>query len=152
MLGTHHHAPPPGSRGIRGPPRAQVSSLTLANPTPTSRVRVRGYKQTRAALFPVPNFHLKNFSVPSQYNRAGTLGEHSPPRAALGVRGCGSAPGCPHLTAAAPGARGAHGPRASAERPVRLTGAHGCPAPAAAWPGGGRLGSEPAARSPALNW
>lgn len=26
------------------------------------------------------------------------------------------------------------------------------PVPAAAWPGGGRLGSEPAARSLALNW
>lgn len=155
------------SRESRNPRTPEGTSLIPPThthtlwPPPLPRLVCGGsgqYKHTRAALFPMPNFSLKNFSVPSQYDRespgfrAGTHGAHSPPRAALGVRGCGSAPGCPHRTAVAPGARAAHGPRASAERLVRLAGAHRCRVPSAAWPGGGRLGSEPAARSLALNW
>lgn len=71
MLEAHHHAPLPGVPGSEDPRghKSHPPTPTLAIPTPTPSLRgFRGYKHTRAALFPMPNFSLKNFSVPSQYD------------------------------------------------------------------------------------
>lgn len=157
MLEAHPGAPLPGAPGSDDPEGTSLIP-TLATPTPTPSLWALKGANTRAAPFPEPNFSLKNSPVPSQDERgspgarAGSHGAHSPPGAALGVPGGGSAPLCPPRPAAAPGARAAHGPRASAERPARLLRAHRGSAPAPARPGGGKHGSEPAARSLALNW
>lgn len=129
MLEAHHWCSTPGSSGTRCPRGHKSHPPPPDFDHPHSHAKCMGIqgKNTRAAPFPEPNFALKNFPVQTQGDR-GSPGSwarphqaHSPHRTALGVSEGGSALLCPHRPAATPGARAAHGPRASTERPERLT-------------------------------